>query len=343
MADLIRRTLTHSAERCFRACARQYQYRYVMLRRPVAVAQPLAFGALGHRALEAWWKWKGSENIRHLEAIQIIEESDAEPLDRLIAVALVRGYDARWIDEPITAVAVEQQFETDLINPATEYSSRTWTLGGKLDAIVERAGQYWVMEHKFVKHTIDITPGGVYWQKLQLDSQISTYMVGAEALGYHVIGCIYDVIRKPGIRPLLATPIENRKYKKDGALYANQRDVDETLEQYFARLHADIANNPDAYYQRGEVFRNREEEKAATFDLWRVGRNIRACENDNCWPRNPDSCWKYERACDYWPVCISETSIDDPIRYRTVEKPNEELKGTENANSTAETTAATAA
>jgi PD-(D/E)XK nuclease superfamily len=343
MSNSTRRILTHSAERCYRACPRQYQYRYVLLRRPIAVSQPLSFGALGHRALEAWWK--APTNLRPIDAGRVIEESDAEPLDRLIAIELIIGYHARWADEPITAVAVEQQFEMNLVNPATEYSSRTWTLGGKLDAIVERAWQYWVMEHKFISSTIDIRPGTVYWQKLQLDNQISTYILGAETLGHSIAGCIYDVIRKPRIRPLLATPIENRKYKKDGTLYANQRDVDETLEEYRERLHADIASNPDGYYQRGEVFRNREEEKAASYDLWRVGLNIRACEKDNCWPRNPDSCWKYERACDYWPVCIGEASIDDPIRYRTADKPHEELKGTsENANNaTAEATAATAA
>jgi hypothetical protein len=308
-----------------------------MLRRPVAVALPLAFGALGHRALEAWWQGLAA---RHLEAYRAIRESGAEEIDRLIATELIIGYHARWCDESIIPVAVEQQFEMDLVNPTTESSSRTWILGGKLDAIVERDGQYWVMEHKFVSSNIDIRPGTVYWQKLQLDSQISTYILGAESLGYSIAGCIYDVIRKPRIRPLPATPIENRKYKKDGTLYAAQRDADESLEEYRGRLHADIAANPDSYYQRGEVFRNREEEKAAAYDLWRVGRNIRACEKDNCWPRNPDSCWKYERACDYWSVCIGEAAIDDPIRYRTAEKPHEELQEINNANSTTEVTPA---
>jgi len=310
-----------------------------MLRRPVSVAQPLSFGSLGHRALEAWWKAPAS--IRLTEARRVIEESDTDPLDRIIAIELITGYHARWADEPITAVAVESQFEMDLVNPATESFSRTWTIGGKLDAIVERAGRFWLMEHKFISSTIDIRPGTVYWQKLQLDSQISTYVAGAESRGHPVIGCIYDVIRKPRIKPLLATPIENRRYKKDGALYANQREFDETLEEYRIRLHDDIATNPDSYYQRGEVFRNREEENAAGFDLWRVAKNIRACEKDNCWPRNSDSCWKYERACDYWPVCIKETSIDDPIRFRTAENPNEELKGrNDDASSTTETTTA---
>ena len=34
---------------------------------------------------------------------------------------------------------------------------------------------------------------------------------GAAALGHDVAGCLYDVICKPGLRPLKATPVEARK------------------------------------------------------------------------------------------------------------------------------------
>jgi hypothetical protein len=47
-----------------------------------------------------------------------------------------------------------------------------------------------------------------------MDGQVSTYFDGAASLGLDVAGCIYDVIGKPGIRPLQATPVEARKYTK---------------------------------------------------------------------------------------------------------------------------------
>jgi hypothetical protein len=332
-SDLAR--VTNSAASCFRGCPRSYQYRYRDLRRPVLSAHALKFGALGHRALEAWWTKQDEERLD--AALYAITFSDAEPVDKAVAIELITGYHFRWGDVPYNVIAVEKQFNIALINPATQAASRTWTLSGKLDVLVERDVLFWIIEHKFVSAKMDIRPGSVYWQRLQLDSQISTYYAGASFEGYNVAGCIYDVVHKPGIRPLKATPIENRKYKKDGVLYANQRDTDETIEEYIARLHADITDNPDSYYQRGEVFRNNAEETSAAYDIWQIARNIRECEKSGNWPRNPDYCWKYERACDYWPVCVGECSIDDPIRYRTADTAHEELKeikeiGNENSN-----------
>ena len=43
-----------------------------------------------------------------------------------------------------------------------------------------------------------------------IDGQVSGYYVGASTLGYEVDVCLYDVIRKPTIRPYKATPEESR-------------------------------------------------------------------------------------------------------------------------------------
>lgn len=68
----------------------------------------------------------------------------------------------------------------------------------------------YIVEHKTAN--ADIGPGSPYWRKLTLDAQCSNYMVGARALGHDPKGVIYDVIRKIGIKPRLATPVEERKY-----------------------------------------------------------------------------------------------------------------------------------
>jgi hypothetical protein len=314
--------ITQSAARSFRGCQRSYQYRYELGYRPTATTAPLAFGKLMHAALAAWSDV--DPEFRLAEALSAIDKSDSEPLDKLIAGELMRGYTARWIDEQIGYPAAEISFETALVNPVSGRESRTWRLAGKLDAIISRSNGVWIMERKTSGQSIE--PGSVYWQKLQLDTQISSYLVGAESLGYKPLGCVYDVIGKPRMRQLKATPVEDRKYTKAGSLYANQRAEDESLEDFRARLRDDIAGNPDRYYQRGEVFRTAAENREAACDLWQIAHNIRDCQLSDTWPRNPDSCWKYERACDYWPVCIGECSLEDSIRYRKAETPHEELK-----------------
>lgn len=70
----------------------------------------------------------------------------------------------------------------------------------------------YVVEHKTT--ALEIGAGSSYWRRLTLDSQISNYQVGCRSLGHVPTGVLYDVIRKPQIRPYKATPIEAREYTK---------------------------------------------------------------------------------------------------------------------------------
>jgi hypothetical protein len=316
-----KRILTTSAARSFRRCPREYQFAYLLGYRPAAVDGPRAFGHLIHKGLEAWFKTEGVDG--RLRAVRdALQETDANKFDRVIAIELLRGYHFRWKDEPLQPVAVEATFEAPLVNPDTGASSRTWTIGGKFDLLAEARCALWLVEHKTSSE--DITPGSAYWQKLKLDTQISTYFVGAKELGHDPVGCIYDVIFKPRMRPLQAT--KEVKLKKDGTPRAGQRLQDETLEEFGERLRNDIAENPDKYYQRGEVYRLRDEETDAAYDMWQIAKLIRESELATRWPRNTDSCFKYNRVCDFWPVCSGEATLDDPIRYRKIEEVNEELQ-----------------
>lgn len=210
-----------------------------------------------------------------------------------------------------------------------------------------------VVEHKTT--SADITPGSPYWRRLALDAQVSLYLGGAGSL-------LYDVIKKPSLRPLRATPVEARRYTQakskacpeckrknatpaphtvdgltcseeriitdpGGKLYADQRDADETPDAYEARLLADIAQHPDAYYQRGTVVRTEEEAQEAGRDVWMTARMIRESRYLGAWPRNPSACDAYGRTCDYWPVCSGTASIDDDVLYRDAGAQHEELPG----------------
>lgn len=178
-----------------------------------------------------------------------------------------------------------------------------------------------VVEHKTTSS--DITPGSTYWRKLTLDTQVSQYLGATEG----VEGMLYDVIRKPSLRPFKATPEAERKHTKAGALYANQREADETTEEYAARLRADISEDPNKYYARGIIVRLPSERIEAARDTWLVAGSIRESMRLDAWPRNPGSCDAYGRTCDYWAVCAGETTIQDDTRFRTAETPHEELPG----------------
>jgi hypothetical protein len=313
--------LTNSRAKSFRRCARHHLNSYVLGYRPVEKAEPLHFGSVFHLMLTAWWMASGEARLT--AALTEPGLSELGEIDRIRAEELMLAYDARWSEEPLVAQRVEVQFEAALTNPATKAASRTWTIGGKIDAIVTRDALPWLVEHKTTSE--DIAPGSTYWRKLRIDSQVSTYVLGAASIGFDVEGCIYDVIKKPKLEPLSATPEADRKYTKDGRLYAKQRDRDETPDEFRARLREYIANNVEALFQRGDVVRSEAELEDFNFDMWQIARSIREAELANRHPRNPDNCFQWSRACEYFDVCTGAAVLTDTNRFRKTESANEEL------------------
>lgn len=218
------------------------------------------------------------------------------------------------------------------------------------------------VEHKTT--SAEIGAGSAYWKRLLLDAQVSVYKVGARSFGHEPVGTLYDVIRKVGLQPALATPVEKREYTKpkdrackeckkknptpgphvedvDGAqvfcvdgrivtdpggkLYANLREHDETPDEFRARVRADICANPEKYFQRGVIVRLEQEEVDAAADCWEVAKQVHESKRENRWPRNPEACDAYGKFCDYFAVCTGEARIDDPTRFRDAGGVHEEL------------------
>jgi hypothetical protein len=357
---------TNSEIRTFRACPRRHRYAYILRRRPRKTSEALAFGTLWHHGQEAWWTCEGDSVERYEAAVEAMRAKveDVDSFALVMAEELTLGYSARWDARDYVTVTVERAFEVPLINPTTGAHSRTYCLGGKVDAVaVERStGRLVVIEHKTTASDLEL--GSIYWRKVSaLDTQVSTYLAGARAIGLPVVVCIYDVVRKPGIRALKATPHDERRYTKPktkacpeckkkggsppphtvgscgecsdgqitidpgGKLYENMREHDETPEEYRMRLREDIAARPERYFARGEVVRLEADERDHAYDTWQVTRMMREAELAAYAPKNPDACTQFG-PCPYLPVCEGQASIDDDALYRTAETPHEELQET---------------
>ena len=323
--------LTQSRLRSYRECQRLHHLRYEEGFAPVVESESLRFGTLLHIGLEVWWKdgdWRGA-----------IEENEADPFDRIRAFEIMDGYDARWNGERdrFQILAIEEQFTAPLLNPETGMPSRTWVLAGKCDGLIKQDGDNIVLEHKTTSDAID-SDADNYWQKLSMDHQLSLYVIGAESLGFQVSKCLYDVIRKPSIRPLKATPVEARKFTKDGRLYANQRETDETPEEFRERLRDEIQDNLEKYFQRRLVPRMESQIQDFLFDAWQTARQIREGEIAGHAPRNPEACHRFGR-CPFWDVCangLDPSTSQDFIRRENV---HPELNFKEENNETADQTA----
>lgn len=323
--------LTHSRQDCFKVCRKKHHYCYELGIRKTATAKALRIGTNGHEALEVLGRGGSIEEAMRSIAcayqfppdyVDISEwEYEEETLRQLIA-----GYVWRWKNDGIKHIATEQLFQLPLINPTTGRASRTFEIAGKIDGIValedERKA---VLEHKFLGEPID--SGADLWKRLTIDHQITLYKMAARRLGYDVQTVLYDVIHKPTIKPNAVPLLDENNYKivldargnrvigkngkprqtastKDGyTLQARPM----TVEEWGAKLNADIGERPEYYYARQEVPRLDGDLEDYAHELWDIAHAIRDARNNHRWYRtaNKNTCsW-----CSYYGLCTTKFNL----------------------------------
>lgn len=342
--------LTSSRLRLWQSCPRAHHYRYeVGLEAVGAPAHALAFGTALHAGLEAWWIAIGEGDVGRAlsgalgaaeRSLAGAQDEQLDPYDLAKLTAMLAAYDAQWQRWACSTevLAVERAFSYELVSPWGDVS-QTWRVAGKIDALVRLAdGRVAIVEHK--SSSSDASAGSDYRRRLTLDPQVSTYFDGVRALGWDADVCLYDVLIKPQIKPLKATPAESRKYTKAGALYANQRETDETPDEYRDRLIAAIAADPDRYLVHAEIVRTEQEREAHLWALWmnacaidqtRAGaahaRDVRAV------PQHSHACFQHGGGgCQYLPICEGTASARDETRYRRLRVIHPELENDTNEN-----------
>ena len=302
--------LTHSRMASFRACARRHYLRYELGLSPVEKPSYMNVGTAFHSAVDA--KEKDID----------LELGEMNSYDAALAAAMFTVHEE--YHPPLNIIASELQFELPLIHLRTKRHSRVWKWAGVIDGIAWlNDGRMALIERKTTSR--DITPGGDYWTTVMRDQQISQYMEAARKLGWPLTTVIYDVVRRPLHRPRFATPAEKRKYKKDGTLYANQRETDETPEEYASRIADLMRTDPEKHFQRIEIPRLQKELDASAEDQWMVQRQIRHAQRNNEWPRNPSSCLIPFR-CQFLDIC-DHTDLDTftPEGFKRLENLHPEL------------------
>lgn len=289
--------ITHSRMACFRACPRKHYLRYELGLTAITDDMPRRVGSSFHALLEA--ADKGEPTTIDLSTLD-------DPYMVEMTMAMFHGHLQYQgaAEDGISVVASELEFDLPLVNPDTGYPSLHWRFAGKIDRIVQlRDGRIALMEYKTTSR--DFSPGAEYWQHLHLDQQLSLYVIAARQLGYNVETILYDVTRRPGMRPYKATPTETRKYKADGTLYANQRAEDETPAEYGQRIRDDIAERPGYYFARIEIARLEDDLRECQGELWQQQTALRDAQRTSRWYRNPSSCYGLF-PCEYLPICINK-------------------------------------
>lgn len=179
---------SHTMLSTWRRCRQKWWWAYMDgYAGPVSLG--LIRGGAGHLALETYYRDPNRDMNLAIEAAWAeyrdrsaqtaagVNQEDWEMLEQSL-----RRY-AEWakVNDDFTVVETEWKFETQ-VGP--------FKLGGFIDGVVERNGGIWLLEHKFNKR--------VTTQHLDIDPQVSLYMLAAQKRGLKPQGVLFNIIRMGG-------------------------------------------------------------------------------------------------------------------------------------------------
>lgn len=339
-------------------CPRMYQWRYEKMLRPDRDEKPLRFGDAFHRGRDAMSG--GMDGVRVLvDSLYDEKKLDAEnwtdpeagkrelDYECITVLCLLEGYERAWSDSQLTWLASELPFELPVTNPETGAASRTFRQAGKVDGIVELPdGRNALLETKTTSDAIG--PGSDYRNVLAINQQVSKYTLAAQALGHDVQTTIYDVVRKPTIRPTMVPALDADGLKvvldETGARATNKNGSPRqtagegltlqarpmTPDEWREKLAADIASRPEYYFDRFEVPRLQQDLDEYSHELWWIADAIRNCRRTGHWFRNTSSCRKFNRLCPYYVLCAGLVDTAGvPAGFRQAGCAHEELNAPE--------------
>lgn len=307
--------VTHSRLQSFKVCRRQHWYAYEHRVRRTIDGRALRMGSAFHAGLEwlaradldqacaaVWDEYRSSPNSFDQREWEI----ECETVVRSLCC-----YAWYWADSKLEHIEVERQFELPLLNPETGRPTPNFNLAGKIDGIVRlEDGRLAVLEHKLLSEELDSDAG--LWRRLRIDQQITLYIYAARRLGFECDCVLYDVTRKPTIRPEVIPHLDadglkivldangERVMTKQGkprqtgsqeqGFVLQSRDM--TPEEWGDKLAADMTERPQFYFARREVPRLDDDIRQFEQELWDMQLTLREAQLKNRWYRTAtkDSC-----------------------------------------------------
>ena len=293
--------LTASRIRTLLHCPRRHFLRYELGLAAVTSGDALRFGSAWHRAMEA--RWHGDAYAFALAAA-LGQRMEVDELQAATLAGLLAAYYAHHAADPVRELRPEIEFRAPILY------SRTFQAAGKIDGLgVLHDGRLALLEHKTTSESI--APDSDYWLRLRADKQLAQYVLAARRMGWDIQIAIYDVTRKPSIRPKQS----------------------ETIEQYGQRLAADAKERPEFYFARREVpilDQDLAEFEAERRQLAKLITHLRGEEKcvarrEFAWPRNLGTMTC--QGCEFSSFCLQNLSVDPakPPAGFTVQTANPEL------------------
>lgn len=320
---------TYSFWNAFRNCRKACEWRYLKELVPIGRDQALSFGTLIHSCLEMWHGGTGLDAVLDFVDRSLPNRShdEVQKSDWHLARAMMTGYSTRYQKEEFEVVALEKTFQGRIVNPATGAASRSLAIAGKVDGIVRRGKEHYILEHKTASQ-VDAD----YLERLWTDLQITLYAHYIEQeLGIRIAGVIYNMLVKAKLqqgRGETEAEFEARRAEllaksKTGKSTAT-RKLPESDETFQTRLLAKYAE-PDMFY-REVLYISRDQYDAMRSDLWEMSQQFLDSRRRGVFCRNTSYCFANHRTCAYFALCRSNGSENVIANFYETRPPHEELR-----------------
>ena len=293
--------LTHSRISTRQKCPQKEVYTYVERLRSLEPKWPLIVGAAFHLGMETLnrggdleaaieasrepFAWESGD-----EEVMAAKETYAVQVNVLIRQAATRF-------TPVNTEMVEKEFDLPILNPDTGHKSRSFRLGGKIDAMMEDDEGLWIVEYKTTGATLE-----QYRQTYGLSHQITLYQHAAAA----------QLLGRPIAGTLMRTIVKSRIKRKDG----------ESAGSYFGRLMAAYEAEPDKYIAEDRVCRNADDIERFQRELWMETKERLWQEKSGTVRRNTTACNEWG-GCEFRSICLNVPGWEG--MYRVSDRQHEEL------------------
>jgi len=237
-------------------------------------------------------------------------------------MAMMRGllgvYDYKWrrATSDLEVLHIEKTFWSPLYNLDTNRRSRKFVLAGKIDKVVKDGNSVVIYDHKTTSSQIG--SDSAYWRTLQIEGQPRQYELLLRANGIKVDRVVWDVVRKPNIRPKKLTKAAHGSVLASGKYFgwamsnetlselANGMDR-ENPEMFEVRVYETVAEDTSEYLSRKSIPNMREDLYRHNQNMWDMAADVvesrRRHEKSGRVSYNPGACLQWGTPCRYLGIC----------------------------------------
>jgi hypothetical protein len=269
--------ISNNSTSIFRSCPKKYYFRYIKGLEPYKKSPALTLGSILHSGFDMYYNGFSNEEVARFIGKTADEEiAKASPDTAEDLVIMKYTLLGMWLNYP-KDLSIFSEIKPELKLKLTFSNGVVAVI--KVDGLVTKDGKLWIRELKTTGLTFT-----QFSQRCRTSSQGTFYPFCLRRLGYPVEGIIYDYVKKPQLR----------------------KGMHEDKDQFGYRIMQSYREKPDYYFQRHFSYRTELDLLLFEKDIMATAKNIERCCRENEWYRNQDSCWTFNSACPYLPICFQD-------------------------------------